>query len=98
MKHPLWFQAHTYRLAHSGHDGSLPREIEFEGRDAAAALFEAQRLAPAECPVLIKEDGQEIATVRLSADGFWSVSATVVGDRLFNEAPTLRIGIRHEIA
>lgn len=65
---------HTYRIAHSGSDGRIPREIEFEAVDAAAALFEARLLAPLERPVLIKEDGRELATVQMALEGFWSVS------------------------
>lgn len=67
---------HTYRIAHSGSDGQVPREFEFEAPDAAAALFETRLLAPTESRVSLEEDGRELATVELSPDGFWFVSRT----------------------
>lgn len=70
-------ERHTYRIAHSGSDGRLPRFVEFEARDAALALFETRQLAPAECPVMISEDGRLLGTVQLALEGFWSVSDTV---------------------
>ena len=33
--------------------------------------------APAECPVMISEDGRLLGTVQLALEGFWSVSDTV---------------------
>lgn len=76
MKHSPSSKAHTYRIAHSGSDGRLPREIEFEAPDASVALLETRQLAPAEQPIVIKEDGRELATVRFSLEGFWSVSGS----------------------
>lgn len=69
---------HTYRLVHSGRDGRLRRDTEFEAVDAACALFEAQRFIPAECTISINEDGKALGNVNLALEGFWTVSRSPV--------------------
>lgn len=64
---------HTYRVKHRGSDGRLPRETEFEAPDAATALLWVQAFAPSERPVVLMEDGRELATVQLALEGFWTV-------------------------
>lgn len=64
---------HTYRTKHHGSDGQLPQEREFEANDAAVALLKIQPGVPLERPIVLMEDGRELATMRLAPEGYWTV-------------------------
>lgn len=64
----------TYQLVYSDDGRGVPRKIEFDAKDAAAALSIACAEAPERSAELWHND-EKLCTIRRSDDGFWQVAA-----------------------